>query len=270
MSTYKEINSDKLKFIEDGHKYLVGDEELTSVTTFIGTLFPKFDSKAMAKKIAEGFKQRNGAKWKKGEAITELERKKATQKYWIGEWKKSADYGTLVHNQIEDYCNEPTILTEKLEPMAKQAIKYLGYHGLDEVPYTLDDDLSDLNYEIHPEAKIYSEKWKLAGTIDLLAMKDDGTVIVGDWKTNKKFTTKPYNKGDRGLTTISKQLSHCKLNTYALQIMIYAYILKTEYDIDATHYHIIHLTDKGYNVYEIDYDEDLVLAILEEKIQNEN
>jgi len=62
-------------------------------------------------------------------------------------------------------------------------------------------------------------------------------------------------------------LSNSKINIYALQLMIYAYILKTEYGITPSDFHIIHLSNKRYTVYAIDYDEDLVLSILEEKIR---
>jgi ATP-dependent exoDNAse (exonuclease V) beta subunit len=271
MSNYKELNSERLKFEEEEHTYTDTQTglKLTSVTTLIGSLFPAFDAKGLAKTIADGFKQRNGAKFKQGQPITDLDRKKATQKYWLQVWKEKAEYGTFVHNQIEEYCKVPVDLSEHTL-MTKQAIRYLDNRNLNTIRDLLDDDIANCGYEIYPEAKIFSEKWGLAGTIDLLAFKNDGTVLIGDWKTNNKFTTKAYNKEERGIKPSTRHLSNSKINTYGLQLMIYTYILKTEYNIEPTVLEIVHLDDKNYTVYRVDYNEALVESILMEKIKDEN
>jgi ATP-dependent exoDNAse (exonuclease V) beta subunit len=73
------------------------------------------------------------------------------------------------------------------------------------------------------EQKVFSTKWKLAGTFDALFTYKDQLVIV-DWKTNKKFdTTSEYNKK---LLSPFETEDECKLTEYSIQISLYALMLE--------------------------------------------
>jgi ATP-dependent exoDNAse (exonuclease V) beta subunit len=63
----------------------------------------------------------------------------------------------------------------------------------------------------------------VAGTIDLLALANDGTVKIVDWKTNEKIEREnPYNKFMLGPLC---HLADNDFNHYALQLSIYQAIL---------------------------------------------
>lgn len=94
-----------------------------------------------------------------------------------------------------------------------------------------------LGFKLYSEKRIYSSTHLVAGTIDLLLVKDD-TFIIVDWKTNKdelKFKSGYYkkvngiktniwiDKDDRLLTPVS-HLPDCKGMIYTLQLSLYAHI----------------------------------------------
>ena len=93
----------KLRFYPKSHTYYFGKNKLSSVTTLLKDYFQLFDSKGLAKKIAGGFKYRNKNKKTAGVTVTDLEKTKATQRYWLNEWKEAAEHGTRVHSFLEKY-----------------------------------------------------------------------------------------------------------------------------------------------------------------------
>jgi len=250
----RELINDDIDFDEEKHKYTLSKKlkkqvEFTSVTTFLSTLFPKFDAKAIAKEISNGFKYRNYEKFKKGIAVTDLEKKKSTMKYWLGEWKQSAVEGTRLHALMEDYVNNnDELITDEERILA--GIKYIKDLGLTKSETT----------KRYPEILVYDLEYKLAGTCDLLSFKKDGKVILSDWKFTKKITTK--NEEERGVVEGTKQLDNCKVNTYGLQLMTYAHLLKKNYGITVDELHLVHLKGKKYTTYIIKYDDELISNIL--------
>lgn len=98
-------------------------------------------------------------------------------------------------------------------------------------------------WALFAEKRVYDSEYRIAGTIDLLAIKG-GKAIIIDWKTNRKklkFTSGYYKKEwnaqrtakyetDQWVATKAvfldplKFLSHCKGNVYALQLSLYHYL----------------------------------------------
>ena len=240
----RQLNDKKLKFYEKKHRYNVGKKELTSVTTFISTLFEKFDEKDMARKL----NKMKGTKWYKlgVRKILKL-------------WQDKREYGTLVHNQIETFINSEKMLDEhNTDPKAKQAINYYL------------KTMSELDTPTpYAELRIYSEKYGLAGTIDLLITHNDEgerKATLVDWKTNEKFTTTGYN-GKKGISKYTKNFDDCHLHKYGLQLMIYSKILEEEYGYKINKNLLVHLTDNEVTAYEVKYEIlfELVNKILEER-----
>lgn len=92
-------------------------------------------------------------------------------------------------------------------------------------------------FTIYAEKRVYLYEYLLAGTIDLLLVKDDKFIIV-DWKTNKdelKFESGYYKKWkgiktdiwvptqDRMLAPLG-HIAHCKGSGYTMQLSTYAYM----------------------------------------------
>ena len=185
--------------------------EFISVTTFVSNFFEKFEAEKIASKLAGTLRYQNMTK----EDILE-------------QWKDSADHGTKVHEEIENY-----ILTkaQASEAKALQGINWLK-------KYTLKS-----NFSIYPEVMIYSEELKISGTIDLLLHdKNSNKYTIMDWKTSKKIPVKSY-KNKMGIHSASSNIEDSKFNLYALQLSLYRYLLETYYNLDVCEHLIVHLKD---------------------------
>ena len=116
----------KVKFYEKSHVYKLNKKKLMSVTTAIATIFPEFDAKGIARKIAKGFKYRNSQAQFRGEVVDEETKAKGTMRYWLGKWKESAEHDTRVHKAIEEFITlgDPTYVFDKYCSTEEDAKKF--------------------------------------------------------------------------------------------------------------------------------------------------
>jgi len=242
----------KLKFYEKSHKYKIGNKELISVTTFIGSFFESFIEREVARKQVGYAKGRNYKKFKKGIIIPELDKKKATQKYWLADWKERREHGTLVHKELENYIKYGR---KTKEPKSIQGYKALDY-------------LADENYMFsRAEEVIFNEELGIAGTIDLMIghtnNKGEQLVSLVDWKTCKKVDNIAYDD-KKGIKKPLLEVSDTKINKYTLQLSLYAYMLELRgFEIDKLY--IVHLLDDEYRLIPVCYDKELIIKMLEVK-----
>ena len=172
----KDITLDK-----ESHQYRLINESMqsfTSVTTFVEGFFEGFDAKKIAKKLIRFVpKYRN-----------------YSVKSLIESWNKAAEYGSMVHEQIENWILHGT------EPSDQKAIN--GKNWLD--GYKLKSDIDILS-----EVIVYSTELSIAGTVDILA-KDNNTgwYEIIDWKTSKKIEMVSYNQ-KMGTHEITKNIMDC-------------------------------------------------------------
>ena len=179
------ISSD-ITFREDIHEYRNGaDEVLTSVTTCLHHYKVPFDefghiTRAVARK--------------RGITVEEV------QKEWKDKTDRACTYGTAVHLAIENYLNNGVIVDNEYKDIVKSfaRIKFDG--------------------EVFSEIRLQSKLFKLAGTSDIVVVKNN-LVTISDLKTNESFLFEPkYN--NYFLYPIS-HLPECHHTTYSLQILIY-------------------------------------------------
>jgi len=173
-----------------------------SVTGFLGQFKKPFDSDMIAGMVA---KKRGTAK-----------------KIILAEWKEISDIalklGTNVHKWIEDYYNglNPAMPTDERE--LDRVYKFLALY---------DEKLHKFT-PVHQEFRVFSRKWGLAGTLDALFKLNDGR-YVGDWKTNKKFTTDADNEGRKQkLLYPFDDMWDNSLNGYSIQLSLYRLMLQEE------------------------------------------
>lgn len=96
---------------------------------------------------------------------------------------------------------------------------------------------------IYAEKRVYSAKYLIAGTIDVLLVKGEYFIIL-DWKTNKKplkwdsgyykkvwnfdrskkIETKEWVKTNATFKYPLNHITHCKGNIYTLQLSLYSYL----------------------------------------------
>lgn len=160
-----------------------------------------------------------------------------TQEEVLNEWAekrdRSCDLGTMVHEYIEDfYEKDRTELTEDNE--ANERIE--KFHKIFK-------ERLEVLIPIVSELRVFDPDWGIAGTLDQLYYYK-GSVIIGDWKTNKKIKTdKDYCFG--WLKAPFSQHKENELNKYSLQISLYSLILEKVAGIKIDYGFICHIPGKG-------------------------
>ena len=173
-----------------------------SVTGFLGQFKKPFDSELIAGIVAK--------------------KRAVSKKVVLAEWKEISDIalklGTNVHKWIEDYYNGLNPAMPEDEREVDRVQKFLQLY---------DDKLHKFT-PLHQEFRLFSRKWGLAGTLDALFELNGGS-YVGDWKTNKKFTTDKDAEGRRQkLLYPFEDMWDNSLNGYSIQLSMYRLMLQEE------------------------------------------
>lgn len=211
---YDNISLDgKVIFIEDGHKYLMVDDDsilFNSVTTIIKDLYEPFDSDAVIAKVIEDPK----SPYYKGDP-EEIKAK------WAAKAQKASSEGTLLHAYGEALLNG---LTVKNPPTHLPKAKW--------VPEIVEDLLVKKEYELaKAELLVYSKLLALAGQSDIILKKynkfgDEYDYMIYDWKFLGKPISKtsfynPKEKSYKMMYGPFKYLKDCNWIHYSIQLAIY-------------------------------------------------
>lgn len=197
-------------FNEEFHTYSYLDpstmkpvQTFKSVTGFLSQFKKEFDSEFIARQVAK----------KRG----------VHQSLVLNEWKQISDtalnLGTRVHKWIEDFYNglNPELPLND-EIFLERVLKFKEIHENTLHKFT----------PIHQEFRVFSRKWGIAGTLDALFRLNTNN-YVGDWKTNKKFTTDQDSEGRRQkLLYPFDDMWDNSLNGYSIQLSLYRLILQEE------------------------------------------
>lgn len=228
-STAKNTVGREITFEENSHSYYIDDPrgriKFTSVTTFIGNFFPKFDAERIAPFVA----RKRGITTQ--EVLDEWERNK----------QESCDFGTRVHA-----CCEDTINGRDLRYSPTNEKEKLTFANAIRAANTVIDQFDIVG----AEKLIFDEKLRLSGTIDLLAKSRalPNTYIIIDWKTNKEI--RRFSKYNEFAFKPIQDLSDCEMSHYGLQLTLYGHILKSGLYIpqDANlQYLLVHVTTERNN-----------------------
>ena len=143
-----------------------------------------------------------------------------TQEEVLLEWEtakvKGLTLGTTVHDWIEDYYNgkNPPI------PLCERAAYRISLFK-----QLKSDKLKEFK-PIEQELRLFSRKWGIAGTLDVL-FEYKGKYYVGDWKTNKKFTSDNTKNGRKSKMLYPfNDLYDNSVNGYSIQISAYRLLLE--------------------------------------------
>lgn len=206
--TYNDINRHRrdelISFEPESHTYRVGDHIYTSVTTLVDDCFEKFDADYWARRKATPECP-----------AAELKRR------WDEVGAQARNCGTRLHERIERH-----------------------YLGLDDLPDDGDRAMDRFRefadrWHLTPyrsEWRIYIEEYRLAGTLDFLAIDDDGELVLWDWKRSNKVVDAmgmpviDSRWGKHGFAPVD-HLPDTSYYHYALQLSIYRYILEQKYDV---------------------------------------
>jgi len=220
---------------KDMHEYkLIGESEFafTSVTTYIGKFFEKFDSIKIATNLTKNHPKYSNY----------------TIESLLAEWKEAADYGTKVHNEIENWVKNG------IEPKELKSINGKNW---------LKNYQSKSSMDIFSEIIIYSKELRIAGTIDILAKdnQSDEYVLI-DWKTSKKITTVSYGH-KTGNHEATKNVMDCNFYHYSLQLSLYRFLLEEYYGYRVRNQVIAHIKDDGVDAHIAPYMRNEIVLMLE-------
>ena len=155
-----------IEFFEGPHEYYIKEKKVdTSVTTCVHSVFPAFNSKAIAEKThAKRYNDKNSDYY--GKTVEEI------LEMWDKNREESARKGTELHYGIEMYYNGQEVSEDTKE--TKEWSFFMQW-------------VSD-----SPHLKMYRTEWfvydadiDIAGSIDAVYINEDGTLDICDWKRSK-------------------------------------------------------------------------------------
>jgi ATP-dependent exoDNAse (exonuclease V) beta subunit len=232
----------KLEFDEALHKYTHDGEVLESVTQALGRLFLPFDEYRMSKRAAN--------------------RRRTSQRTILREWERArdtaCDFGTAVHLHAETYIRDG-VRTKPANAIYEQTFK---------TARSVCDALLVTHDFVEAEKMVFSPKYKIAGTLDLiLRNKETGKIVLVDWKTNKELTKDPTHYNKPGLGPF-KEILDSKYNKYCLQLNIYRRIMEEEnyFDEEIGDMIIIHLRDGTVKTFTVPDHSELIDKFMRERL----
>ena len=218
-----------ISFNEEKHVYYIDGQKVISVTQLIKKLTPKFDPEG---KIAERV------------ALHEGLTKEQIQRKWHLKMTDAAIKGTILHKAAEYVALDMDRMVKLPEEITSHLTHIYDFFA---------EITSSGSSILYPEAILYNEGYKIAGTVDLLTMNHDTDKIdIYDYKTNEKLIGDDY--GEKMLSPISC-LSNTKLVKYSLQLSIYAMLLELV-GFKVGDLYIVHLQPDKYDIIKCDRLED--------------
>ena len=230
--TLKQINSHQrdslIYFDEPSHKYTVYGRDYISATTFISQFFSKFDTKVAINSILRCKRINDPSYEYFGMNAEEISEK----------WKLGNTLGTLLHFYIEQFYNNNHIDNNFLEYQYFLNFFNDTMHNPDYIPF-------------NTEKRIYSNRYKIAGSIDMIFKKANGHYNIYDWKRAARidFTHRDLRYPKFGLLIPEMQIiPDVNYYKYAIQQNLYKRILEDEYGyiIDELFLLILHPNNENY------------------------
>ena len=205
-STKVSHNGVDMIFTEADHSYIDSlSARYVSVTTLVGMGFAKFDSVRIAKAKAA----REGGDYK--ELVNA----------WAEIGKKAAGSGTRLHENCENQIlGRPELMHKPETPEEQIKFKYAS-----DIVGSLLKDPKNIKFE--PEKLVFSPKFHIAGSVDLLVHHDDGTFTIYDWKNVKEIKQSAF-MDKVGIIDATSKIPDSSYWHYALQLQLYEIILKIE------------------------------------------
>lgn len=221
-------NFTDIRFDADEHRYFIGDQELTSVTTAIKQVQKPFDSNGIAAKVAA----------KEGRPISTILAE------WEAKGEKGRALGTLVHQHIEKTLRGEIDPQATLDPFLSLNTLAPEIQAFDVLWSTLAPTVS--YRKNHIEWVIGDADLQVAGTVDMLLFSHETQKYhLWDWKTGKFQLSNQW----QALLKPFDYLDDCQLNVYSLQTSLYRLIIERNTALDLGDSYLIHLSADGYQVY---------------------
>jgi hypothetical protein len=223
---HKHPRDDRIQFEEETHTYTIDGARKgwTSCTGFLHNFFGHFDADAVIAKMMKS------PKWFESKYYGMTA--EAIKAQWAAKGQASSTAGTRMHLDIEHFYNAMPGATDNQWTMED------GFEGLrvdqwEPAAGAEWDYFCDYQREhgsrftpFRTEWLVFDEEHKVAGSIDMVYKKPDGTLAIYDWKRIEDLKTE--NKFQSGLGPVD-HLPDTNYWHYSLQLNVYRYILQKHY-----------------------------------------
>lgn len=232
----KHPRDDRIQFEEETHTYTIDGTRAgwTSCTGFLHNFFGHFDPDAVIAKMM------SSPKWTQSKYYGMTADEIKAQ--WNAKGKASSEAGTRMHLDIEHFYNAMPHRLVANGKLVNGKCDYSiddGFEGMTldgwtpaegtEWSYFLDYQRrhgSHVGRPFRTEWLVFDEEHKVAGSIDMVYMKPDGTLAIYDWKRIEELKTE--NRFQSGLGPVD-HLPDTNYWHYSLQLNVYRYILQKHY-----------------------------------------
>lgn len=237
------MSEDKVVFFDDSHTYWIGNRKLSSVGSFISSVFPKYDEQywlthSAIKSICEKEYMehyRSFGKFKPdsmelfGPFLKNIdvdqyhEALVATKDKWGRKRNESAFNGSNFHDQMEKEVIEAK---GKENPFTGQ---WFG-HNHKEFEYDNESwnlDLSTLEDGVYTELLLFDLDLGIAGQADEVYIETVAGVRYADINDHKTNEKKPSKTAPSYCYDPISHLYNSKHNVYAIQVHLYGHLLKS-------------------------------------------
>jgi len=246
----------RITFDEPTHKYTIdGSKYDISCTGFVHSFFGHFDADKVIANMMRGKNWKEGNKYW-GKTPEEI------KAGWDANGKAASEAGTRMHLDIEHYYNASPIgnmSEDEWEPCPGLEWDYF-------MKYETKFRIPGGYVPFRTEWLVFYEEIRLAGSIDMVYMKPDGTIAIYDWKRAKEIKTEnPYQKGLDPLD----HLPDTNYWHYTLQLNIYASVLEKKYDMKVSELAlvILHPDQSSFRVMKLNRLEEEVEAVFAHRLK---
>ena len=219
---------DLISFDEASHTYTVdGVGEMTPVSSVIAKFFTPFDAEAVSLRKCQG----------------DLFAAARLREEWEFKGALASQAGTFMHKQIENYLNDGT-LPQTLKCWVKYDGNYIHENKIVDITrewtFFRAFDRDTVYQPFRTEWCVFDTEARMAGTIDLLCLRPDGTFEIFDWKRSAKINPDEVNAWSMGLNGL-QHLSDTSYIHYCLQQNLYRYMLEKNYGIRVSRINLVAL-----------------------------
>ena len=246
----RHARDDHIDFEKSTHTYTINgsSDGVTSVTTLRDSYFIEFNPDEIVNQYYKRWQQNKFNKYY-GKSKDEI------KKTWKDNGKVAAELGTGLHEAIERFYLNNANNDDKLDGKTRTEWDYFLQF--------------QKQYQLKPyrvEWMIWSSEHKLAGTVDMVVEKDDGKLVMYDWKRSKDKICKQERNYRYGKGPLSRVKDN-KYYKYALQLNLYRKLLEDYYDcvVESLYTVRLHPNATTFEVVEMDIMEEEVKKILNER-----
>jgi hypothetical protein len=264
----------RIQFEEETHTYTIDGARKgwTSCTGFLHNFFGHFDADAVIAKMMASPKWYSSKYF--GMSADEI------KAMWSAKGDASSTAGTRMHLDIEHFYNAlPAAWTQDQDQGQGQ-----GQGNPCDVATGLQcmttedawapkegpewDYFCDYQTQYGVKFQPYRTEWlvfdpehKVAGSIDMVYLKPDGTLAIYDWKRIEEVKTE--NRFQSGLGPVS-HLPDTNYWHYSLQLNVYRYILQKHYGFTVSELALVvlHPMNRSWRVVKINFMDDEVAAMM--------